>query len=234
MKNAKKRLIVGIGLAITMVLALFFTKDAWLFKALYVFAVFMSALEIFSAMPLVRGQAELSIINVAAGILAVSVIAIIILSPKELLLICLAACLTDSFAYLIGSLFHGKIFRKGKPFPIVSPNKSWEGILGGVLGGVTSIVIFYAITKTPPNPASSMFVILATPAAIFGDALESLIKRQFGIKDANDFTKHHSILKYPEKLLGGSEGHGGYYDRIDSISLVACAYLLCSLTNNTM
>ena len=99
MKNAKKRLIVGIGLAITMVLALFFTKDAWLFKALYVFAVFMSALEIFSAMPLVRGQAELSMINVAAGVLAVSVIAIIILSPKELLLICLAA-----FAALIADV----------------------------------------------------------------------------------------------------------------------------------
>ena len=234
MKNAKKRFIIGIGLAIVMVLALFFTKNAWLFKALYAFAVIMSTLEIFSAMPLVRGQAELTIVNIAACVLAGSVIAIIILNPQDLLLICLAACLTDSFAYLVGSLFHGKIFKKGKPFPVVSPNKSWEGILGGVLGGVTSIVIFYAITKTAPSTGTMMFVVIATPAAIFGDALESLLKRQFGIKDANDFTKHHQILKYPEKLLGGSDGHGGYYDRIDSISMVACAYLLCSIANNTV
>ncbi|PIE91387.1 MAG: hypothetical protein CR997_01320 [Acidobacteria bacterium] len=105
----------------------------------------------------------------------------------------------DSFAYLIGSSCG-----RHKIAPNVSPNKSWEGALGNLLGNLTAT----CVAKTSFLPFLSyqdcvylgvIFFLLG----FFGDLIESSWKRGAGIKDSSHL--------FP--------GHGGVLDRIDSIFL---------------
>jgi CDP-diglyceride synthetase len=66
-----------------------------------------------------------------------------------------------------------------------------------------------------------------------GDITESYFKRRFGVKDSNDFIVQANtpVLKQIEGLLGGRNGHGGFYDRLDSLSLVLAVYTLISLAS---
>ncbi|MFM8323178.1 MAG: phosphatidate cytidylyltransferase [Chloroflexota bacterium] len=108
----------------------------------------------------------------------------------------------DSFAYLIGS----RIGRH-KMTPRLSPKKSWEGYLAGIVFAVPITALFawgysaYAGPATAVTPLRGALVGLAM--GIFptlGDLGESMIKRQFGVKDSG------ALLP----------GHGGIFDRIDS------------------
>lgn len=111
----------------------------------------------------------------------------------------------DSGAYITGKLFGRK-----KMIPRISPNKTWEGALGGVLISLLVSIIFFSFF----NHFSIFQVILITLATIiagtFGDLAESLIKRNFGVKDSG-------------KLL---PGHGGFLDRFDSMIFAAPVYYL--------
>lgn len=109
----------------------------------------------------------------------------------------------DTFAYLIG-----KRFGKNKLLERVSPKKTIEGFLGGLLGAlVTSIFVFLIINKTlTEQPIYKLWVwlILAVIISVFGtigDLIQSKLKRQAGVKDSG--------IIMP--------GHGGMYDRLDSI-----------------
>ena len=105
----------------------------------------------------------------------------------------------DGGAYLFGSLFG-----KHKMAPLISPKKSWEGYLGGVLAGLLTGAGLAALwhLRAPTIEAWHGLLIgaivgLLTP---IGDLGESVLKRGFGVKDTSD------ILP----------GHGGVLDRIDS------------------
>ena len=104
---------------------------------------------------------------------------------------------TDSFAYLAG-----RQFGKHKLAPDISPNKTIEGSIGGVLGSVLLgllVVPFY----NPVQFSVFEFVLLMVCLSIFGqlgDLVESAYKRQFNIKDSGNL--------FP--------GHGGVLDRFDS------------------
>ena len=70
--------------------------------------------------------------------------------------------------------------------------------------------------------------LLCGPLALCGDLFESFLKRQFKVKDSNEI-----LIKYPffaklEMLVGGSEGHGGFLDRIDSTVFAASILLVIS------
>ena len=96
----------------------------------------------------------------------------------------------------------GKLLGRNKILPVVSPNKTWEGFLGGLLG--TSVIGYFMGFLTPFEDTWQI-VLLSFSVALFGfigDAIVSAIKRDFGIKDMGD-----SI-----------PGHGGYLDRIDSLT----------------
>lgn len=110
---------------------------------------------------------------------------------------------TDIGAYMIGR----KIGRR-KLMPAVSPNKTIEGSLGGVLSAVVVAAIFMLVDKNFGTDYS--FVVMLTLVALFsvfaqfGDLVESAIKRHFGVKDSG-------------KLI---PGHGGILDRFDSLIFV--------------
>lgn len=106
-----------------------------------------------------------------------------------------------------GAYFIGRSFGKRKLSPRLSPKKTWEGYLGGVLFGVLGgalLAYLYALWGAPetamtPLNGAIMGLVLSVLTTL-GDLGESMIKRQVGKKDSG-------------KLL---PGHGGVFDRIDS------------------
>lgn len=120
------------------------------------------------------------------------------------------ACISDIFAYFVGSAIG-----KHKLAPEISPKKTIEGAVGGLLGSVIGTfvicLVFEAILKTD---ISILTLVLITPVmsivGMLGDLFASAIKRNYGIKD------YGNIMP----------GHGGILDRTDSILLVAPAFAL--------
>lgn len=146
--------------------------------------------------------------------------------PVQLVGGCIFVCVvTDTFAYLIGTFFGGKLIKK-RPFPKVSPNKSYEGIISGIICGMIGAYVWTLFLSDTEIPVSFWRLALAVPLAIFGDLIESRFKRLYGVKDANDFIIDTPVLGWLEKPLGGRDGHGGYFDRLDSLAIVLLAQLL--------
>lgn len=116
-----------------------------------------------------------------------------------------AAFLSDSGAYFVGCAWG-----KHKLAPVISPHKSVEGMLGGMVFSVVGMVIYCAIlsfvTDLQPNYLYAVtYGLVGALAGVFGDLCFSAIKRQTGIKDFG------SIIP----------GHGGILDRFDSVMVVA-------------
>ena len=127
----------------------------------------------------------------------------------------LSAWVADAGAY-----FAGTFFGKHKLCPTISPKKTVEGAVGGVLGTMVFgvlVTVIYSIAAdrmeefTRSNIGVSMYVIIALLACvaavlgIYGDLFASVVKRQCGIKDYGTI--------FP--------GHGGILDRFDSVMFIA-------------
>ncbi len=131
------------------------------------------------------------------------------------LLIFVGAWITDIFAY-----FCGMFFGKHKLIPNVSPKKTVEGSVGGIVFCMIAFVAFGFIIRAIDPSVQINYVILVVSGLLIsivsqiGDLIMSVIKRQYGIKDYGKI--------FP--------GHGGVLDRFDSILAVAmllaaiCAY----------
>ena len=114
-------------------------------------------------------------------------------------LIFIISFMTDVFAY-----FTGYLFGKRKLIPKVSPKKTVEGSIGGILGSVIACLVFGYFFKI--DLAVIVFLgLFGSIVAQFGDLFASSIKRYVGIKDYG-------------KLI---PGHGGVLDRFDSVILVS-------------
>lgn len=118
----------------------------------------------------------------------------------------LIACCSDTFAY-----FTGVLFGKHKLAPILSPKKTIEGSIGGVIGtGLATYILIVAFSSQYPilMDISCELVIVYMLIALLsqvGDLVASAIKREYGVKD------YGHILP----------GHGGILDRFDSVIFVA-------------
>lgn len=122
----------------------------------------------------------------------------------------------DIFAYLFGKAFGGKVFKKSRPFPKISKNKTWEGTL---LGLAMSMALVAILLVTCDAPFHDYIFLLSGPLALIGDLFESWLKRKFDIKDSNEIVIKNPVFKRIEYVVGGSNGHGGFLDRIDSVAV---------------
>ena len=110
---------------------------------------------------------------------------------------------TDSMAYLVGRIAGGP-----KLFPLISPNKTWSGSLGGTAAGISAGFLYGGLTGANPIAWALVGWLLATVSQ-GGDLLESLAKRHYGVKDAS----------------GVIPGHGGVLDRLDGHLAAALAFV---------
>lgn len=126
------------------------------------------------------------------------------LGVSMLVFILLASILCDTGAY-----FFGVYFGRHKLIPRVSPNKTWEGSIGGFVSGFLGSLIYglIALHNIPLSLVIAGSIVLPLVAQI-GDLSFSSVKRRFGIKDFGNFLP----------------GHGGILDRIDSIVFCLMAF----------
>lgn len=232
--NFKTRLSTGILLMLVVIVALIMPK-AFLFRIFYIAGCLMAILELYLAQR-IRIYREFvqndQFLLLEYATLLISVYSIsVTLSQREIILVILGSISTDIFAYFVGSSFHGTFF-KSRPFPKTSPKKSWEGIIGGIIGSYIVLVIAASTMKMKITGYLLTFIILCPFVSIFGDFLASFCKRIVKIKDSNEsvLESRLRLAKLFEKLMAG---HGGFLDRIDSISMVSCLMLwMMFLENN--
>lgn len=106
----------------------------------------------------------------------------------------------DSFAFLIG-----KNFGKHKLLERISPNKTIEGFIGGM---VFTFIASFILANQFTSLSQTQWIVIAGIVSIFGvlgDLIESMFKRQAGVKDSSNFIP----------------GHGGFLDRFDSVIFAA-------------
>ena len=117
----------------------------------------------------------------------------------------IAAFMSDTSAY-----FAGRFLGKHKLAPVISPKKTVEGLLGGFVGALVSMVLYGVILQFACGLKVNylyaiIYGVVGSAAGVFGDLSFSAIKRQVGIKDYGNLIP----------------GHGGVLDRFDSVIVVA-------------
>jgi phosphatidate cytidylyltransferase len=112
------------------------------------------------------------------------------------------AFFSDTVAYMFG-----RWFGKHKLYPAVSPKKTWQGAIGGVLGSLLATMVVGALWLVPDLSMGHAVAlgVLANVCGQAGDLVESMIKRTHGVKDSSNLLP----------------GHGGMLDRIDAMIYVA-------------
>jgi phosphatidate cytidylyltransferase len=131
--------------------------------------------------------------------------------PELILFIFVMIWASDTFAYLAGRSF-GK-----RPFaPKLSPKKTIEGFVGGIVGTLLTCGILNHYWEVVPDTVALAMALATSIAAPFGDLIASVLKREADVKDSGVFLP----------------GHGGALDRLDSfltaapLSVLIYSYLI--------
>jgi phosphatidate cytidylyltransferase len=112
----------------------------------------------------------------------------------------MGAALTGTWVFDTGAYLIGRLIGRHKLWPAVSPGKTWEGTIGGTIVAVGLAMATVRLLGLSYAEAAGLGVLIAVLAQL-GDLVESVIKRQVGVKDAGSFLP----------------GHGGILDRIDGL-----------------
>ncbi len=197
--------LIGLPLSIWIVLI-----GGWTFKLFVVFFMTMAFIEFLS----LRSKDSNFIFWVFLGIcyVCIGLSSLLVLRSIDnelnsyftLMLFC-GVTLNDTFAYIFGSLIGGK-----KIAPSISPNKTYAGLLGGLIGSIAFILLFHRFVFALSIVDQCIFIFIFSIIGFLGDLLESFLKRQANVKDSS-------------RLL---MGHGGALDRVDSLILTSPLTLL--------
>ena len=110
--------------------------------------------------------------------------------------------LVVSFVNDTGAFYFGRLFGKHKLYEAISPGKTWEGAVGGLVCTVIAALWFLQILRLHPiNIGMVALIVFLSFASQLGDLAESMLKRNHGVKDSG----------------GILPGHGGLLDRIDGL-----------------
>lgn len=194
--------------------------------AFWVFSVWMLFILIF-IFQLLSKKSETSIVDISVTISGALYLAVPLLSLLVLAII--SATYTIDFNWKIplsifiltwvndtGAYLSGRSFGKHKLFERISPNKTWEGSIGGLLLSIVAGIVLHTFWNTFELPIWIGISVLVSVFANIGDLMESAFKRNADVKDSG------SIMP----------GHGGVLDRFDAVLLTApvvLAYLLTFL-----
>jgi phosphatidate cytidylyltransferase len=184
----------------------FYRNEApYSFFVLLVFVLGLAVLTLFTRRPLVESLPAAGISSSAFLLVAFPLSFAVRLhgigtpmdGPRLLLFALAITWAADTVAYFVG-----RSFGKHPLAPHISPKKTWEGSIGGLLG---SLLVAYAFHfwLTIPLPHLLVMALLGNVAGQMGDLLESAYKRSAGVKDSG----------------GLLPGHGGILDRIDALIL---------------
>jgi len=207
--------------------------------AFTVYVMFLCAISVFDhGRSTVKGTINCIFCMLYCGVLSAilsSINHLVRNSMVAILLLFMSTVLTDTGAFVIGSIF--KKWIPAKLAPRLSPNKTVIGAVGGILGGIAGALLAYAVIyflgggingtefamgvngvfltfssdKIHPIVTFILVGFFTSVTAQIGDLFESAIKRECGVKDMG-------------KLL---PGHGGILDRFDSMLYCSTVVLLC-------
>lgn len=142
---------------------------------------------------------------VMIGIPFATMAAMCAIRPMYLLALFVSIWVNDTGAYLVGMATSHLPGGNHKMFVRISPKKSWEGLIGGIVFNLLAGYVFYRVGWIDALNKSMVFVLLASVFGTLGDLIESQLKRSVGVKDSGRFMP----------------GHGGVLDRFDSMLLAA-------------
>lgn len=114
----------------------------------------------------------------------------------------LVVLLAATFATDTGAYAVGRLLGRHKMAPTISPGKTWEGAVGGLVAGALAVIAATRLLDTPPSAPTLALIALALPVVSeAGDLVESAVKRRLEVKDMSHLLP----------------GHGGIMDRLDSL-----------------
>ncbi len=219
-KNFRVRVLVGVCMFIVALIA-FNIYDGVPFKIIFAIFAFISAIELFSFFKKKSSFSNKILAFIELTFLIYGALFVARINIDTFWYIVLGVPGYDIFAYLFGKLFGGKIIKNSRPFPRISKNKTWEGTIFGLCTAIGLVAILIAVRGTF---ATDWVYLFCGPLALIGDLFESFLKRKFGVKDSNEILIKNKFFSGLEMIVGGSEGHGGFLDRIDSTAF-ACTIL---------
>lgn len=114
----------------------------------------------------------------------------------------------DICAFAVGNVLKGP-----KLWPRFSPNKTWSGFFGGLVGASAAAVGVAALLMRLSLPGAALIGLFAGLATMMGDLWESMLKRRFGVKDSGDLIP----------------GHGGLLDRVDGLMFATLVFAAARL-----
>lgn len=150
----------------------------------------------------------LGVLYVVVPLSCANILRIDLIPSIVLMSIFIFAWCNDTFAYLTG-MWLGK----HKLFERISPKKTWEGCIGGVVSVIVASIIIVSFNHTVELYQILPLAIITSVVGVYGDLIESMWKRQIGIKDSGN------ILP----------GHGGILDRFDIMLLVLPACTMVAI-----
>jgi len=202
---------IGIFVAFYLHYEVEWTQRAWWLIPIVVYVLLRTIVQLYRPRQNALHSLERSFFSLGYVALPIALLNVImsITAPRLLLGMFMFIWLYDTGAYCVGMLLG-----RHRLFERISPKKSWEGVIGGIVtciaGACATHYWFDEFFQVPALETWVYFSIVVAVFSTFGDLVESLIKRTVGVKDSG------TILP----------GHGGILDRIDSLLLVAPAVLI--------